>query len=365
MKVLFLSLLRIGDLLMHIRLMEGYRQQNPKAEIHVLVYDLIPYEFRNLFPWIEFHYFHRYAMQKQINTFEQPLLYPLLQGKMIINQLNGMNFDKIIDLTFQKFSAKILSLLISPDKVGVYHWSPFQSHNNDLNLKFITQMLDPHNDIHYLDLLKKLLKVNIDIESASLNDHDLVLFQIQTSDSKKNLDLIKWKKTIDLLKDKFPTKKFKILLGKDDFKKMTFYFSKSDLIVANFYESKRLLEESNLLVTLDTSIKHLAVYSKTPTLEISVGSSHPNKTAGYQEGNYIFSSNSECRPCSHHSSCQFERNICQDVITDKPIYDFVSCWLEKNQLINQFTFKTVISEKNLKFQKGDLWIKKKSKEICM
>ncbi|MCK6597440.1 MAG: glycosyltransferase family 9 protein [Bdellovibrionaceae bacterium] len=365
MKVLFLSLLRIGDLLMHIRLLEGYRQQNPKAEIHILVYDLIPYEFCKLFPWIEFHYFYRYTMQKQINSFEQPLLYPLLHGKKIITQLNEMNFDKVIDLTYQKFSAKILSLLSSPYKVGVYNWDQFESHNNDLNLKFITQMLDPHNDIHYLDLLKKLLKVNIDIHSASINNHDLVLFQIQTSDSKKNLDLIKWKKTLELLKEKFPTKKFKILLGKDDFKKMTFYFAKSDMLVANFHESKRLLEESNLLVTLDTSIKHLAVYSRTPTLEISVGSSHPKKTSGYQEGNFILSSNSECRPCSHHSACQFERNLCQDMITEKSIYDFVSFWLEKKQLCNQFTFKTLVSEKNLKFQKGDLWIKKKSKEICI
>lgn len=362
MKILFISLLRIGDFLMHVMIADAYRKKHSDCDIHFLVNDLIGKDFERLFPFITFHRFERFNYQKMINSFETPLLYPFWSLRKQITTLNGLNFDTIIDLTYQDTASSFLNLINAKNKKGVISWKPFVSTDDELIKKFIMANHDSHSNIHYLDHLKKIADVDLDIKSSIKNKNEFILFQISTSDTKKNYDILKWKSVINRVSEQFPNYLFQILCSKDDFPILKKTFNSSQLVVTDFYQTYDLLKEASLLVSLDTSIKHLAALTQTPTLEISIGSSHPVKTAAYLAGNYILSADMNCRPCSHSSSCPHIRNKCQDDIKEEQIIDFINKWI-CDETITDYSYRTINKNSQLAVMEGTVWTRNRPSEI--
>jgi ADP-heptose:LPS heptosyltransferase len=221
------------------------------------------------------------------------------------------------------------------------------------------------NNTHYLDGLKKIL--NLELAPIKVNKREnskLIAFQVSTSDSKKNYDLLRWKKIIQTIKFHLPEYQVKVFCTSKEVDTFKRHFSKEDLMPSGFANVYQVLKEACLLASLDTSVKHLAALAGTPVLELSIGSSHPTKTATYSEGNYILSALQTCRPCDHSAKCPYLRNLCQDSISEKTVSDFVINWIH-NVKLTHFDMKTVIRDNYLGFEKGKLWITSKNNEICI
>jgi ADP-heptose:LPS heptosyltransferase len=360
MKVLFVSLMRIGDFLMHVKIADSYRKKHTEVEIHFLVNDIIGVEFEKIFPFIFFHRFPRFKYQKMINSFETPLMYPFWDLKKNIKALFACGYDEIIDLTYQQISTQFLNMIPAPRKRGVFSWEPFITSDNYIK-KFINKMHEPTSKVHYLEHLKKIAGVDLELYSSSGDKTSkLVLFQISTSDAKKNYDLVKWKRIIDKLSDQFSDYCFKIICSHEEFLAYKTFFNVSQLESGDFLNAYELLKQASLLVTLDTALKHLATWTKTSTLELSSGRSHPFKTAAFQAGNYILSAEMNCRPCQHSLDCPYNRNFCQDSIAENKIVNFVSEWIQ-NQTVSEFSFRTLNQgsrfrmEANCNLSRGEEW----------
>lgn len=362
MKVLFLSLLRIGDFFMHLQLADAYRKKYPEAEIHFLVNDLISDEIKSLFPYYKYYSFNRFELQKSINTFEAPLLYPVWELKSVVEELNAENYDLVVDLSYQKQATSFLNLIEAKDKIGVLDWEKGKFSSFEVE-KFLNTFSDRKSNTHYLDELKKILHLDLRPEKAlNRSSSKIISFQITTSDSKKNYDLSRWKKVIQSIKQALPEYQVQIFCTPKEYEVFKRHFAKEDLLQSGFRKIYEVLKESKLLVSLDTSTKHLAALTQTAVLELSIGSSHPFKTSSYGVENYILSAHQTCRPCEHSSKCPYLRNLCQDSIQEKRISDFVINWCrsEKNMT---YDAKTVHQNDLLGFEKGKLWITNKSKEI--
>ncbi len=325
---------------MHVKIADSYRKKHVEVEIHFLVNDIIGAEFEKIFPFICFHRFSRFKYQKMINSFETPLLYPFWDLKKNLKDLFARGFDEVIDLTYQRISTQFLNLIPAARKRGVFSWEPFIASDNYIE-NFINKMHESTSKVHYLDHLKKIAGVDLELDSCSVDKTSkLVLFQVSTSDTKKNYDLDKWKRIIDKLTEKCPDFIFKIICSHEEFFSYKTIFNVSQLEAGNFLNAYELLKQARLLVTLDTAVKHLAAWTATPTLELSIGSSHPFKTAAFQAGNYIISAEMNCRPCQHSLDCLFHRNLCQDAIIEKKIENFVSDWIQ-NQTVRDYSFRTL------------------------
>jgi hypothetical protein len=72
------------------------------------------------------------------------------------------------------------------------------------------------------------------------------------------------------------------------------------------------VKNAQLFVTVDTAIKHFAAATRTPTLEIALGSSDPFRTGIYRDNAYILRSRIDCAPCSHSSGCHQPRHLCEE-----------------------------------------------------
>lgn len=345
---------------MHAKIADSYRKKHGDVEIHFLVNDIIGAEFEKIFPFICFHRFSRFRYQKMINSFETPLMYPFWDLKKNLKALFASDFDDVIDLTYQRISTQFLNMIPAIRKIGVFSWEPFISSDNYIK-DFINKMHKSTSKVHYLEHLKMIAGVDLELHSCSVDKTSkLVLFQVSTSDSKKNYDLDKWKRIIDKLTKIYPDFIFKIICSHEEFLAYKTFFNLSQIEVGNFLNAYELLKQARLLVTLDTAIKHLASWTATPTLELSIGSSHPFKTAAFQAGNYIISAEMNCRPCQHSLVCPHHRNLCQDSIVEKKIVTFVSEWIQ-NQAIREFSFRTLNQsshfrmEANCNLSKGEEW----------
>jgi hypothetical protein len=71
-----------------------------------------------------------------------------------------------------------------------------------------------------------------------------------------------------------------------------------------------LLKRCELLITGDTSIKHLACAAKTKIIELSLGPSFYQKTGAYLAGSIIIQSRYHCTPCPHRTPCPYPTNLC-------------------------------------------------------
>lgn len=365
MKILLISLLRIGDFFMHLQLANALQKKHPEAEIHFLVNDLISEEVKKLFSTYKYFSFDRFQAQVDINTFATPLLYPVWNLQQTLSQLNAEKYDQVVDLTFQKQSEHFLNLIDAQSKFGVISWENKIYSGSSKIENFISEFNNKQDSTHYLDHLKLLLDVDLyPIKNEKRNESKIIAFQITTSDSKKNYDLSRWKKIVQTVKNHLPEIQVKIFCTSKEFDIFKRHFSREDLLPGGFSTVFNTLKEAALLVSLDTSVKHLAALAGTPILELSIGSSHPTKTAAYAEENYILSAAQACRPCEHSQKCPYLRNLCQDSILEKSVSDFIVNW-SKNLKVTHFSIKSVCRDNNLGFQKGKLWITNKNNEICI
>lgn len=310
MKTLFVSLLRLGDLILQRPLIESSTSEN---EVHVLVND----EFQsvaNLYPEWTFHFFPRRKLQNIINRPETSLLEPFEILREFTNSLNNYRFDQIINLTHNRLSAYLLDQLDAPIKRGLqYQGDRFKPFENQWQIFFNeTFSAQRRSQVHYLTALAKSLDLTIPrikpVESRSPNSP--IYFQIFTSDEKKNWSIANWKELYRRLKAVRQDLSIKILCSEVEVVRLAPHFKTEELEIADLVKAREKLQSSQLLICGDTSVAHLAAEVQTPTLVLSLGSSDATKTMPWSHGNWILTADVHCAPCPHSSPCQRELHDC-------------------------------------------------------
>jgi hypothetical protein len=100
--------------------------------------------------------------------------------------------------------------------------------------------------------------------------------------------------------------------------------------------AQEILKQSCLLVTGDTSIKHLAAQSGVPIVELTLGSSDFTKTAAFSAASEIISASVPCSPCAHSQGCSQKSQICAEQITVDQV--FAAVWDKLSQKASQPSF---------------------------
>lgn len=347
MKVLFASLSRIGDYLQHLVIIKAWATQNPNWEVHLLVNDLIPHELIRMNSQFKHIVLPRFEYQKKINQVSVPLLFPYLALRKLVQQLRLENYTQMFDLSYQAYSLGFLKLI---NPTFSYSKKEVQLINDYLNLA---------DSEHLIDKIKAVYGLKIEPMESEHRSISKLLFQVVTSDDKKNIDLSKWRGLFDRLKTDFPSLELSVLCSRSERKQLKQVFSDSEITICNFSELAQIFNSQTSLVSLDTSIKHFATQFHVPTIEISIGSSHWIKNAAYQSGNFIFSANFYCRPCAHSQKCPLGRNQCQDEINFSDLHQFIGLWVEdrwlKKPALTALPMKTINQNSNLSYQGGDKW----------
>lgn len=332
MKNLAISLMRLGDLLMMEPLLRELKRQSDN-DLELLVYKEFSYA-KDLFPYVDkWHFIDRIEMQETGRSADLSIFDNYSQLKSLINTLQKENYSGIMSLTNNKLSYSICSLLANGENnvVGAHeingaieYGSPWIKYLNDI------ASVEGVSVYHLLDIYRNSLAIELipDIHpnpnlfygnEISIPGEEYICIQMGSNEDKKTFDSQKWNEVILHYRLLAPSKKI-LLLGAPNEKESIEEFIKQsgdsniEAAICSLKNAKALIYRSKLLVTPDTSIKYLAVGSKVPVIEVSVGSSQYNQTGTYSDHGLIVQSKQSCAPCSHTLDCPYSSFKCHDDI---------------------------------------------------
>lgn len=351
MNILMISLLRAGDLLMHIKAIETLAK-NPKANIYILTHRQNKgLEF--LFPWIKkAFYFDRDLVQKSQKENFLPFDSGFLHTMRLISEINEVNFQSVYNFTNTKISAILLSLINGKNKIGLVHkGNQFTVQDPNRWIQYLNHT--ESSKFHMIDVFKNSIietqgHYSISVKENTIGREKTICIQPLTSDVKKNWPLQKWKTLIDELKVKFSDHKIVILSANSEKTKLFDSLKNHipNIFVSSYKEAYDLINSSSLLITGDTSIKHLASFSDTPVLELVLGSARHSETGVYSNQGYLIFKPVACQPCRH--SCQCEHFfVCQNPISVNDVISATSYILQKSKNIPDGLFKASFNRNGL------------------
>jgi ADP-heptose:LPS heptosyltransferase len=326
MKILVLSLLRLGDILLHREVLQNLRRQHPRAQIHCLIFS----QFQSVCPLVpevdHWHFMDRQEIQKILVERQQSPLMAYQQLQTLVETLNGFQFNLLLNFTHNRFSVRLMDLIQANEKRGVSlhlgkkvaDQSPWQAY---LNENFSENQ---GSRFHYLDVLQRALGLSIEgARPAEKRQTPLILMQLLTSDVKKNWGLKKYKQLKSQLEQQFPQHRILGLCSPQEKQIVSEVFAWNEFLTPSLEETASLLKEATLLITGDTSIQHLASQNACPVVSLFLGSADPQKTGPWQTGAWVLHGKVACAPCVHSSPCHQKQHLCADSISVEQVFNLV------------------------------------------
>lgn len=343
MKILVLSLLRIGDVIMAAPALRGLRERYPDAQIHLLINSQFV-GIGSLLPYIDrIVPFEREKLQRGLGDVNVPLFESYERLEILLDSLNAEKYDWTINLTHNRLSARLMSLIDAKIKTGLCFDAQGRVNFGSNWFYYLNQQVDSEGTevFHFSDVFRFALDLDWDrdgatndvlIESArgraeadevlrELNSQSIIAVQPLTSDEKKNWGIHNFSSVIELLAKRYPQTTFVVIGAPYERERLQPFVDelelkkiKARLAILSLEGAFSLLKSSRMLLTGDTSIKHLACAAGTRVLEICVGSSDPYRTGAYRHGSVIVRSREACAPCPHSIVCYRETHACAERI---------------------------------------------------
>lgn len=336
MKVLVLSLLRMGDLVMALPGLKAVLEQKEFSEVDLLINK----ESQMLSPLIPYirktHVLDRKELQDGLVLENRPVFEAMDRLDLLMQKLNQENYDLVINLTHTKFSGWLCGLIEAKEKDGlVLHPSEPPSLGSSWFRYLNEFMSKPGSDsLHMTDVLASSLGVsrckaeNVLVESEKgkneAKDHistvkPMIAVQILSSDAKKDISLDNWWSYLSVLSKLHADHKLIFVCAPFEKDRLMPLLSQGtangldwQLAPCSVEGAFSIIKKSALLISVDTGIKHLASATKTPVLELALGSSDFQKTGIYQSNALIVSGQASCRPCTHSSACERASHVCEE-----------------------------------------------------
>lgn len=326
MKILAVQLLRLGDIFLTAPALHKLKLQQPDCELHILVnkqFSIV----EPLLPFVDkFHYFDRKEFQNQLGNPNLPILLPFDRLKAQIQSLNAESFNALYNFTQNQISAHISAAIKAEEKFGMVggKGSSFEISGEYFQLM---NKLPADHSFHYTQLFLNAVGAS-DLShnwlggSVSFEKKHRVCIQPFANTNKKEWSAASWSKMLRFLRKKDPMIQILAICAPDEINKMNSWvdeldpnFSDIKTLACSLVEARDIIAKSKVLVTVDTSIKHLANTTETPIIELALGSSQPHQTGAFKQNSVIFSGSSNCFPCSYSGSCSQQTHACGESVS--------------------------------------------------
>jgi ADP-heptose:LPS heptosyltransferase len=300
MKILVVQLLRLGDVIMSAPVIHGLKLKYPNAELHVLAFRQFS-QLQHLFDdKIHWHWIDREALQKSLGDVNRSFFHAEDKLAKALAPLKRAPFDQVYNLTQTKMSGWICSYIGCPETVGLHFdgrgsarfGSPWFQYLNDHMAAGVSEVF------HYVDLFRFATDLNGTAVEWKFKrdeieipfDKPYVLAQTLTSEAKKNYPLSAWREAFEIFKISRPGHGIGVMAAQNEVAQLQEAFAGMPdvkVIACTLSQALTLMDHASLLVTLDTSIKHLACASLVPVVELSLGSSDHRRYGIYKAGSLI------------------------------------------------------------------------------
>ncbi len=324
MRILVLSLLRVGDFIMQESIIEDLRTEYPQAELHLLINDVSEKYIRESGKYKNIHILPRAQIQRSLVESDRPKLSAYFSLQKLVKTLNEFHFDQIINFSHTMFSARIMDLLCAGEKSGMRFQESRVVRPDNLWLRFINENFSRNLNSPFqgIDLLRQAHSIPRHTSHksplsalAKKGNIQKIAIQVLTSDQKKNWPMKNFAELVALMNLNHPHLEISILGAPNEEEIIRQTFSEKlncKIQILNWTDLKSFLLHTDLLITGDTSVQHLAAQVGTPLVSLFLGSANPEKTAPMQADAVILQPRTHCAPCLHSKSCFRETQICAE-----------------------------------------------------
>lgn len=323
MKILCLSLLRLGDIIQHRQLVRAVMAQHPQAEVHILCH-LQFSQAQDLFSErVKFHFIPYQDLQKILVEQRQN---PKAAFEMLENALKPLkqkNFQLLYDFTHTFFSDTVRKYLAIPQAKRNTRWKTY---------------LEDHATVtggsrfHLMEILAKSMNLEISpLKKSNSAREKIIVLQALTSDVKKNWALQNFQQLITKIQSEFSGFQIRVLASPSEVTQLNSHFTQETLFVSSMKQAQELLRKASLLISLDTSLLHLAAQEDCSVVGIFLGGADPIKTGPLLDRAILLHGKSSCAPCYHANPCHQPRHLCEDFISVDQVFTAVQQQLLRQQ----------------------------------
>lgn len=368
MKILILSLLRLGDIILTTPMINGLKSMYPTSQVDLLLNRQFHSVVSILNGINNFYFFDREEIQEASRDSTRALFEPYLRITRLIEKLNACQYDLIVNLTQTRLSGYLMNMIQAGEKSGFYFDSCLNPVFSNDWYKYINEHMPSgcSSQFHMVDAFCNAIGYSKGPRLMSVNSHKKIskdylnffenkycVVQPLTSDEKKNWGFDNFKNTLHIFQKMCPD--IEIVLLAAPFEEgriqilnqaLTKENIKVKIIISSLDEAYHVISFAELLLTLDTSIKHLAAATSCKIIEICLGSSQYQKTGVYAEGAYILQPITQCIPCHHDLNCHQLDHLCGKKLDPmsvalmmKYVLDNNISYIEKLAEMNKSKFK--------------------------
>ncbi len=337
MKILVVSLLRLGDFIQALPVVGGLHRKFPQAKIDVLVHSPVA-ALRPMIPAVSRWFtLDRDELQSGLGRADIPLLTSFDVLREQCEALSTEKYDLIVNVTQTEFSAWIMGYIAAKTKIGLCFNVRGQASFNSPWFRYLNDHTETSvsDVLNYSDIFSYACDVSEEprqwpmtvtsqgageVAALKLPAGEVIAVQALTSDAKKNWGAARWSQWLSGMTVLRPQAHF-VLLGssaeKTSLEELVNGISEPQRIslgILSLEGALVLLNRATLLVTGDTSIKHMANAASCAVMELSLGSSDYRRTGIYKENSLILQGKAACAPCPHSSPCSQASHICAEKI---------------------------------------------------
>lgn len=318
MRILTLSLLRLGDFFHHVHLLREIRRRAEAAgrtgavEMHVLAFADVKVA-EKLFPEFRFHFLPRAELQIELVERDRSWRRALLLLKNSLRELNEYDFAVTYNLTHTAFSGRVMDLIACPEKKGL-RFEDGRPILEGQGLRYVNEIWAFEKE----PLFNWVDATAVSVESSEppilgsrAGGGGEIWLQPLTSDPKKNWSIPKWRELARRLRAQNRTFRFIAAPGEGAVLATALG---EDVFEMTFAAIRDTRERCALLVAGDTSVLHFAVLEQIPVMGLYLGSANPFKTPPRQKGAAIWWSQVGCAPCAHRSDCRQVSQVCEEAL---------------------------------------------------
>ena len=366
MKVLVIGLLRLGDFIQTLPVLHGLRTQVPVRQLDVLTFEPVK-ALRPLVQGVDKWWtLNRDDLQHGLGRADVPMLASFSILKEQLDTIDAQKYDAIINLTQTRFSAWIAGYLHTANRTGLALDVKGKPHFHSPWFQYLDDFAEARGkDIfHYTDIffygcglkggerhwwMRETTAGQIEFNSLEIDSADEnIVLQLFTSDAKKTWTEDQWLEAMTQLQLLRPKAKFVLLGSPHEETRINSIFARTQVkklrsqkAILSLEGAFSLLKNSDLLISGDTSIKHMANCAKVPILELSMGSSDYRRTGAYTPNSLILQADVTCGPCPHSMPCSQATHACAMSIAPSAVaasaHHLLACdWGSLKNLADEF-----------------------------
>jgi len=350
MKILVVNLLRLGDFLQSVPVLAGLKSKHPHAQVDVLVHTPVA-ALRPLVPAVNRWWtLDRDELQAGLGRSDVPLLTSFDVLKEQCEALSQEKYDLILNLSHTEFSGWITGFIVAKSKVGLAFNSRGQASFNSPWFRYLNRHAGQTATeiFHYSDIfayaaeaadeprawpMKPTAEGEAEVAALNLPYGEWIAIQALTSDAKKNWGGERWARLINELSAQRPQAHFVLLGAPNEKASLNAIIEKTGAgrvtpAVVSLDGALALLKRAALLITGDTSIKHLANAATCKVVELSLGSSDYRRTGIYKAGSLIVQGQAACAPCPHSNPCSQASHLCAENVHPETVATAIGHFME-------------------------------------